>query len=526
MNDQPNNTPEETDSDWQPKFNPWLITFAVSLAAFMEILDTSIANVALPHIAGALGATHEEGTWVLTSYLTSNAIVLPMSGWAANLVGRKRLFMICLGLFSLSSVLCGLSGSLSLLILFRILQGASGGAMQPLSQAILVDTFPPHKRAFAFSAFALTAVVAPALGPTLGGWITDNFSWPWIFFINLPVGLFALGLIFRVVEDPPYLRGQRRAGIKADYLGIALLTLGVGSLQVFLDKGQQNDWTASSFIVVLMAISAICLTTLVVWEWFQKDPVVNVRLLKNYNLLISNGTMFAAGIVMFSSIVLMPMFLQSMMGYDATTAGLVLSGAACIFFFSMPFAAWLESKMQARMIVAIGWTSLTAGLIYSGMRLNLGINFSFASWLLMLQQFGIAFLMIPVMVVAYIGIPKEKNNDVSALLNFSRNIGSSVGTSLVMTLLARRTQIHQVQLTAHLTIFDTGVQNTLQAFTQQLGSEKQALAALYRSLQGQAAALAYIDVYLLLGALAAAMTLSAFLLKKNQPGGGGPVGIH
>jgi DHA2 family multidrug resistance protein len=360
----------------------------------------------------------------------------------------------------------------------------------------------------------------------LGGWITDNLSWPWIFFINLPVGLFTLGLVSRVLEDPPYLRGQKTAGVKMDYVGIALLTLGVGSLQIFLDKGQQCDWTSSSFIVTLMGISAVCLTALVVWEWFQKDPVVNIRLLKNHNFLASNAMMFSAGIIMFSSIVLMPMFLQSMMGYDATTAGLVLSGAASIFFFSMPFAAWLESKMQARLIIVIGWASLAAGLIYAGLRLNLGISFSFASWLLMLQQFGIAFVIVPVMVVAYIGIPKEKNNDVSSLLNFSRNIGSSVGTSLVMTLLARRAQVHQVQLAAHATIYDGRFQNSLQALSQRLGGERQALGMLYRGLQAQAALLSYIDVYLLLGALCAGMILSAFLLKKNQPGGGEPVVIH
>jgi DHA2 family multidrug resistance protein len=526
MSTQPIDPAEETDSDWRPAFNPWFITVVVALAAFMEILDTSIANVALPHIAGSLGATNDESTWVLTSYLTSNAIVLPMSGWLANMFGRKRFFMLCLALFTASSVLCGLSTSLGMLIFFRILQGIGGGALQPLSQAILADTFPHRMRAMAFAVFGITAVVAPALGPTLGGWITDNFSWPWIFFINLPVGLLTLVLLARVLEDPPFLRRQQTAGVKVDYLGIAFLTLGVGALQVFLDKGQQNDWLASPFIVTLMAISVVCLTALAVWEWFQKDPVVEVRLLRNPNVLTANLMMFAAGIIMFSCIVLMPMFLQTLMGYDATTAGLVLSGAACQFFILMPFTAWLNGKVQGRIIVAAGWIAMAASMIVSTMQMNLQLSFSRATWLLMFQQAGIALVLIPVMVLAFIGIPPEKNNAVSSLLNFMRNIGSSVGTSMVATLLARRAQTYQVQLTAHTTIFDPRVQALLQGFSERLGGEKQALTALYRILQAQAAVLAYVDLYRILGALAIAMVISAVLLKKNKPGEEASVGIH
>src|SRR5579863_9770209 len=265
---------------WQSKFNPWLIAVVVALAAFMEVLDTSIANVALPHMAGNLGASNDESTWVLTSYLVSNAIVLPISGWLATLFGRKRFFLLCIFLFTLSSLLCGAAPSLALLILFRILQGAGGGGLQPMAQAILADVFPPQQRGLAFALYGITAVMAPTIGPTLGGWITDNYTWRWIFFINLPVGIIATLLVLRLVEDPPYLRRTKGAGIRVDYIGIALLTVGVGALQVLLDKGQEDDWFGSRFITTLVIVSTVCLISLVIWEWRHKDPIIDVRMFK------------------------------------------------------------------------------------------------------------------------------------------------------------------------------------------------------------------------------------------------------
>ena len=258
---------------WKPKYNPWLIAVVVSLAAFMEVLDTSIANVALPYVAGDLASSNDESTWVLTSYLVSNAIVLPISGWLAGTFGRKRFFMICLFLFTVSSLLCGVASSLGLLLFYRVLQGAGGGGLQPMAQAILADTFPPQQRGTAFALYGITAVVAPTIGPTLGGWITFNYSWRWIFFINLPVGLLTLLLVRRFVEDPPYLSRLKAAGIKLDYIGIALLTLGVGALQVLLDRGQEDDWFGSSFITTMAVIAVVCLVSLVIWEWFQKAPI-------------------------------------------------------------------------------------------------------------------------------------------------------------------------------------------------------------------------------------------------------------
>ncbi len=261
--------------------NPWLIAVVVSLAAFMEVLDTSIANVALPHIAGDLGASGDESTWVLTSYLVSNAIILPISGWFVGMLGRKRFFMICIVVFTLSSLLCGIAWSLGFLLLARVIQGAGGGGLQPMAQAILADTFPPEKRGLAFSLYGVTAIVAPSIGPTLGGWITDNYSWRWIFYINLPVGLIALFLVYRLIEDPEYLKALKGKSLRVDYIGFALLALGVGALQILLDKGQEDDWFGSNFIVTLAVIAVTCLIALVIYEWFQKEPIVDVRLFKN-----------------------------------------------------------------------------------------------------------------------------------------------------------------------------------------------------------------------------------------------------
>src|SRR5260221_10440109 len=305
---------------WRPKGNPWIIAVAVSLAAFMEVLDTSIANVALPHIAGNLGASNDESTWVLTSYLVSNAIVLPISGWLVGWLGRKRFFLICIVSFTASSLLCGIAPNLGLLLLFRVLQGAFGGGLQPMAQAILGDTFPPEKRGLAFALYGVTAICAPAIGPTLGGWITDNYSWRWIFYINVPVGALAFVLVYRLVEDPPYLArlGNRRSAF--DFIGFSLLTVGVGALQIVLDKGQEDDWFGSHFITTLVMVAAVGLVSLIIWEWFQKEPIVDVRLFKVPNVAASNLMFLMLGIALFSSTVLMPQLLQTLMGYTAHKA--------------------------------------------------------------------------------------------------------------------------------------------------------------------------------------------------------------
>ncbi len=518
---------------WKPKFNPWLIAIVVALAAFMEVLDTSIANVALPHMAGNLGASNDESTWVLTSYLVSNAIVLPISGWFATLFGRKRFFLLCIFLFTLSSLLCGAAPTLGVLILFRVLQGIGGGGLQPMAQAILADTFPPQKRGLAFALYGITAVMAPTIGPTLGGWITDNYTWRWIFYINLPIGVLTLFLVMRMVEDPPYLSRVRGAGIRVDYMGIALLALGIGALQVLLDKGQEDDWFGSHFIVTLAAVAAVSLISLVFWEWRHKAPIVDVRMFKSFNFAVSCLMMFILGVLLFSSLVMMPQFLQTLMGYTAESAGLVLSGASMVILFQMPIVGQLTTKIPAKYIMAFGWLCLACGMYYSTMRVDLLISFRTAAWLRVAQAFGLGFLFVPINLTAYIGVAREKGNSVSGLVNFMRNIGSSVGTSMVTTLLARRAQFHQSVLADHATNYDPAFRNQLRGLTQQLvhagatapDAQVQAYGRIYRSIQVQSQTLAYIDTYMVLAIAASIMFALAFIVKKNDPAGGGAVAV-
>src|SRR5882672_3580822 len=519
---------------WQPKFNPWLIAVVVALAAFMEVLDTSIANVALPYMAGNLGASNDQSTWVLTSYLVSNAIVLPISGWIAVRFGRKRFFMSCLAVFTVSSLLCGVAPSLGLLLLFRVLQGAGGGGLQPMAQAILADTFPPEQRGLAFALYGITAIMAPTIGPTLGGWITFNYSWRWIFFINLPVGIITWFLVRRFVEDPPYLARIKAAGVKLDYIGIALLTLGIGALQVLLDKGQEDDWFGSRFITTLVVVSAVSLVALVIWEWFQKAPIIDVRMFKNFNFASSSLMMFTLGILLFSSLVLMPQFLQTLLGYTSELAGLALSAGGVVLLIEMPIMGQLTTKFQARYLIAFGWLALSIAMFYSTKRIDLQISFSAAVWLRITQVIGLGFLFVPITLAAYVGIAPEKNNAVAGIINFMRNMGSSVGTSLVTTLIARRSQFHQQILIDHAGPGNPNFQSTVKGLSQRLShaglgsheAQMGAYARIYRSIQNQAASLAYIDTFMVLAVGAAIMFCLTFVLKKNDPGGGGRVAVE
>jgi DHA2 family multidrug resistance protein len=513
---------------WRPKFNPWLIAVVVALAAFMEVLDTSIANVALPYMAGSLGASNDQSTWVLTSYLVSNAIVLPISGWFSSVLGRKRFFMICLTIFTLSSLLCGIAPSLAAIIFFRVLQGAGGGGLQPLAQAILADTFPPEKRGVAFALYGVTTVVAPTIGPTLGGWITDNYTWRWIFFINLPVGILTLFLVYRLIEDPPWVKRAKGAGIKFDYIGVSLLTLGVGALQILLDKGQEDDWFGSRFILTLAIVAGVSLVSLVIWEWFQQHPIIEVQLFRNLNFLGANAMMFILGIMLFSSLVMMPLFLQTLLGYTSESAGLVLSGGGVLLLFLMPVVGTLASKIQARYLIAFGWLALSVAMLYSSRRLDLQISFGFASFLRVIQVVGLGFLFVPINLASYVGMPLEKSNSVAGLVNFMRNMGSSVGTSMVTTLIARRSQVHQMYLVAHAgpgqPVFTQAVAAlTSRLFVAGFDAElagRKAYSLVYQSLVGQASTLAYIDTYAILGMGAAIMFVFSFALKRNQPGAG------
>jgi len=513
---------------WRPKYNPWLIAVVVAMAAFMEVLDTSIANVALPYMAGNLGASNDQSTWVLTSYLVSNAIVLPISGWLAGAFGRKRFFMACLSVFTVSSLLCGIAPSLGFLLLFRVLQGAGGGGLQPMAQAILADTFPPQQRGLAFALYGITAIMAPTIGPTLGGWITFNYSWRWIFFINLPVGILTWLLVRRFVEDPPYLARLKRGGVRLDYIGIALLTLGIGALQILLDKGQEDDWFGSHFITTLAIVAAVCLTALVIWEWFQKAPIIDVRMFKSFNFASSSLMMFTLGILLFSSLVLMPQFLQTLVGYTSELAGLALSAGGLVLLFEMPVMGKLTTKLQARYLIAFGWLALAIAMYYSTKRIDLQISFSAAVWLRIAQVIGLGFLFVPVTLVAYVGIAPERNNTVAGIINFMRNMGSSVGTSLVTTLIARRSQYHQTVLVDYARADSSNFQNSVTGLSQQLAhgglsvheAHAQAYARIYQAIQAQSASLAYIDTFMVLAIGSAVMFFLAFLLKKNDPGGG------
>jgi len=514
---------------WRPRYNPWLIAVVVALAAFMEVLDTSIANVALPYMAGNLGASNDQSTWVLTSYLVSNAIILPMTGWLAGAFGRKRFFMSCLAVFTVSSLLCGFAPSLSFLLLFRVLQGAGGGGLQPMAQAILADTFPPEKRGLAFALYGITAIMAPTIGPTLGGWITFNYSWRWIFFINIPVGVMTWFLVRRFVEDPPYLQRLRGAGVKLDYVGIAFLIFGVGALQILLDKGQEDDWFGSRFITTLVIISAVSLISLVVWEWFAKAPIIDVRMFKNFNFAGASLMMFMLGILLFSSLVLMPQFLQTLLGYTSQLAGLALSAGGLVLLFEMPIVGQLTTRIQARRLIAFGWLALSVAMYYSTKRIDLQLSFSAATWLRIAQVIGLGFLFVPITLVAYVGIAAEKNNSVAGIINFMRNMGSSVGTSLVTTLIARRSQFHQLRLVEKARIDNPNFSNAAQGLTRHfvnagLGrheAQATAYARIYQSLQAQAATLAYIDTFMTLAVAAGIMFFLSFALRKNDPGGGG-----
>jgi DHA2 family multidrug resistance protein len=510
---------------WRPPVNPWVIALAVTLATFMEVLDTSIANVALPHIAGSLSAGQDESTWVLTSYLVSNAIVLPLSGWLSSIVGRKRFYMGCVFLFTLSSFLCGLAPNLPMLIIFRILQGAGGGGLQPSEQAILADTFPPAKRGMAFAVYGVAVVMAPALGPTLGGWITDNYTWRWIFFVNIPVGCLSLLLTSRLIQDPPYFRRRKLRETKIDYVGLGFVALGLGFLQIVLDKGQRDDWFESRFILTFAIIAAASLIFVVIWEWRQKDPIIDLHLFKERTFATANLLMFMLGFALLGSTLLLPLYLQNLMGYTAQLAGMALSPGGFAIMLLMPLVGWLLSRYDARYLLLIGLSVLSLSLFHMT-RFDLYIDFRTAVFARMFQAVGLAFLFVPINTAAYSYLPREKNNAASGLMNLARNIGGSVGISVVTTMLDRRTQKHQVDLTGHLTAAQAQFQSTLHGLADQLTARglspadamQRAYAVIQNTVERQATMLAYIDCFWLLACVILGMVPIVFLMKRSKPG--------
>jgi MFS transporter, DHA2 family, multidrug resistance protein len=526
--------PERHDAGgWKPRHNPWAVAFTVTLATFMEILDTAIANVAVPHIAGGLSASQNEATWVLTSYLVSNAVVLPISAWISSRIGRKRFYMTCVALFTLSSFLCGLAPSLSALVFFRVLQGIGGGGLAPSEQAILADTFPPERRGMAFAMYGLAVVFAPAIGPTVGGYIVDHTTWRWIFYINVPVGIVSLFLSSVMVEDPPWLREEKELSkrVGVDWFGLALVALAFGSLQIVLDKGQEDDWFSSPMIVVFTMAMVVCMIGMIVWESAHPNPIVNLRLFRNRNFAVSVALMFTLGAVLYGSTVLIPLFLQTLMGYSAQSAGEVLSMGGFVTMATMPIVGFLVSRVPAKFLIAPGFAGLSLALFHMS-NLNLGIDPHTAAMYRVYQAANLGFLFIPINTVAYLGIPREQNNQVSGLVNLSRNIGGSVGIAFLTTMLARWSQTFQNLLVGHVTASNPISQERLEqlqhAFSGAGPAEalQRAYAALYATIQQQAGLMAYVRIIQDLAiACAVLVPLILLFLKRNEPGAA-PAGAH
>ncbi len=506
---------------WHPKHNPWLIALTVTLATFMEVLDTSIANVALPHMAGTLGASQEEATWVLTSYLVSSAIVLPISGWLSTRFGRKRFYMTCVALFTVCSLFCGLAPTLPILILARILQGLGGGGLAPSEQAILADTFPVEQRGQAFALYGMAVVAAPAIGPTLGGWITDNFNWHWIFFINLPIGIISLLLSNRMVEDPPYLVKERAKENPIDKMGLGLVAIGVGCLEFVLDKGQEKDWFGDRTITLTFLLAVCALVFFVWWEWGHPDPIVDLKLLKNRNFGTAVGFQFILGMVLFSTTVLIPQFLQSLLGYTAERAGMALSAGALVLMVMMPVAGRLVSRMDARLMVSIGFLATALGL-YNMTRLDLNVSFGHIVLWRVFQVLGLSFIFIPISTLNYVGVPKGKNNQISSFSNFARNFGGSMGTALLTTFLTRTQQTHQSALSANLIpgsfAYENFLAQTRGALMAAGQSAAQAKAAAtgyaYQQLLRQSAMLSYQNAFWVLSIVAVVLVPWPFVMRR------------
>ena len=516
---------------WKPRANPWVIAITVTLATFMEALDSSIANVAMQHIGGSLSASRDEATWVLTSYLVANAVVLPLSGWIANRIGRKRFYMTCVFLLTTASLLCGLAPTLGLLVFFRVLQGAAGGGLQPSEQSILADTFPPAKRSMAFAVYGMAVVLAPVLGPTVGGWIVDNYSWRWIFFINIPVGMLSLYLTNRLVEDPPYLAKIRKRKESIDYWGLGLLVVTIGALQTMLDKGQEDDWFSSRFITTCFVVSVVGLVVFVWRQLHVAHPILDLRLLLRRNVGTTMFVMFMVGVSLYSSTVLIPQFLQEIMGYSAEQAGMAVSSGGLALMFLFPVAGALAPKFDPRKLVAMGFIITTYGL-YRMTGLNLNVPFSLAvSWRVVIAL-GLPFLFIPINTLCYAGIPQEKYNEVSGFSALMRNLGGSVGISFVTTLLARLTQQHLSMLGAH-TVEGNGpfdmMRNGLRGAWMQLGkampdATQYAGAQIYGMAQIQARLLAYVDVCWVMVFLTAILIPMPFLMKRPAKVVSAPMG--
>ena len=505
----------------RPPANRWLIAISVMSSAVMEVLDTSVVNVSLPHIAGSLSATVDESTWVLTSYLIANAVILPISGWLANLIGRKRLLLTVVSGFTLSSVLCGLAPSLGALIFFRVLQGTTGGGLQPLSQAVLLEEFPPEERGKAMAFWGLGIVAAPILGPTLGGWITDTYSWRWVFYINLPIGIFSLLMISLFLYDPPYIR---RGTLRVDLWGLGMLAVGMAALQIMLDKGQEEDWFASHFIVTLAVVAAVMLTAFVIRELYTPQPIVRFRLLRYRSFAAGIVLITVLGFVLYGSLVLLPLFMQTLLGWTAVTAGIWTSPRGVAVALCMPLVGYLLGKgWDARLMLIFGFVIASMAFFgYSHMSLQSG------TWDILMYQInqgaGLAFVFVPLTVLTMDPIPKAETGYATSLYSVMRNIGSSVGISFVTTWVARRSQFHQLILAAHVTRYDLRTQHFLglarglffrQGFDWSTAGHR-GLGVLYAMLRQQAALISFVEVFRIMGFLFLAIVPLVLLMRKAR----------
>ncbi len=461
---------------------------------------------------------------MLTSYLVSNAIVLPLSGWFSSIFGRKRFFSVCVGLFTVSSLLCGLAPNLGWLVFFRVLQGAGGGSMQPLSQAILIESFPKSKRGMAMAIYAMGVVVAPIIGPTVGGWITDNYTWRWIFLINVPIGILAILLASAVVEDPPYLHRRKLRQLRIDYVGLSLLCIGLGALQIMLDKGQREDWFSSNFIIVLLVVTVASLLVLVIWEWWQHDPVLELHLLKDRNFAGATATMFLLGFVLYGSLVLLPLLLQTLLGYTAELSGMVLSPGGIVTLITLPLVGRLLARFEARWLIVIG-VFITAYSLLMMSRFNLEVDFWTSVWTRMVQGVGLAFLFVPVNNMAFYFVPREKTNYASGLINLARNIGGSCGIAFAATVLSRWSQAHQNYMVCNLSPLNPQFQTATQAATNMLVqqgqapsvAQNQAQQLIYSNMVRQATMMSFNDVFFLMAATFLILIPVLLVMKKAPP---------
>ena len=534
------------DRAWKPRANQWAIALTVTLATFMEVLDSSIANVALPHIAGSLSASQDEATWVLTSYLVSNAVILPASAYLTTFIGRKKFYMICVVLFGISSMLCGLAPTLPILIFCRVLQGAGGGGLAPSEQAILADTFSPKQRGQAFALYGLAVVCAPAIGPTLGGWITDNYNWRWIFFINVPIALISLYLTNRLVEDPPHIKREvaasKKGGLNLDFFGFGLLASGFGSLEFILDKGQEDDWFGSPVITFFVILCVTSLITLIFWELYQlkinKRPILNLTLFKRKTFAIPFVLMFVLGFTLYGTTVLIPQLVQTLLGYTAELAGLVISPGALCIMLMMPVVGILVGKTDPRYLICYGFTMLSVSMVVMH-TFSLGSSFTYIMWVRVFQASGLAFLFIPINTLTYVGVPREQNNDVSGLTNLARNIGGSVGTAFIATMLSRGTQRHEAMMIRDLQPGNEGFRNQVNALKGSFGGGGNAAAGgfggkvsgnvhtaqafIYNQLHRQSAMLAYMDIIAIFAVFCICMVPLVVTIGKTKTGADAPM---